>query len=546
MYWGQGRMLLAAADFVKKRPNLFATYITNFSCGPDSFIITYFRDILGKKPSLTLELDTHTADTGINTRIEAFLDIVERYRELEKRGGMAEQKQDLYTPAKIELEESDVTVVSSDNRRYKLTDDKIKVLIPSMGELNIQALAAVLQRVGIRSMPLPIPDFESLKTGRKNSSCKECLPLQLTTGSLLNYLDVRESDDDEVTVFFMPSTDGPCRFGQYHVYMTKLIKSLKIRNVAVLSLNSANGYSEISALFKVIDIFWQSFVFADLMEEARSALRVLAIDSERALEIHQNQWERFLRWAEGGTDEKVTDVVRAISGELKAIPLTGGLDSAKHVALVGEIYVRQDHFCQREIIAKLESQGFIVKIAPVSEWLAYLRFLYKLKPRGLKIKLRKRIRFDLVTAVMDRLERKIKEIFAESGLYQFEMLDIWETIRHAEHLMSKHVYGEAILTVGLSLREILHKACGVISIGPFGCMPSRLAEALLVNRMSIEGLGSIKPIDGNIRRNADDLPFLAIETDGNPLPQLIQAKLDAFCIQANKIDRIMKGRHRAA
>ena len=43
-----------AAHF--KDPQLFGTYITNFSCGPDSFIIGYFRDIMGRKPSLTLEL----------------------------------------------------------------------------------------------------------------------------------------------------------------------------------------------------------------------------------------------------------------------------------------------------------------------------------------------------------------------------------------------------------------------------------------------------------------------------------------------------------
>jgi len=59
MYWSIGQMITKAAKFVKKHPQLFATYITNFSCGPDSFLITYFRDIMGKKPSLTLESPFH-------------------------------------------------------------------------------------------------------------------------------------------------------------------------------------------------------------------------------------------------------------------------------------------------------------------------------------------------------------------------------------------------------------------------------------------------------------------------------------------------------
>jgi predicted nucleotide-binding protein (sugar kinase/HSP70/actin superfamily) len=81
MYWGMGQLILKAARAVKRHPQLFGTYITNFSCGPDSFIVGYFRSLMGQKPSLTLELDSHTADAGLETRVEAFLDIVAAYRQ---------------------------------------------------------------------------------------------------------------------------------------------------------------------------------------------------------------------------------------------------------------------------------------------------------------------------------------------------------------------------------------------------------------------------------------------------------------------------------
>ncbi|GKT19357.1 acyl-CoA dehydratase activase, partial [Aduncisulcus paluster] len=63
---------------------LFGTYITNFSCGPDSFLLGHFRKVMGRKPSLTLELDSHTADAGIETRIEAFLDIVDGFSRMKE------------------------------------------------------------------------------------------------------------------------------------------------------------------------------------------------------------------------------------------------------------------------------------------------------------------------------------------------------------------------------------------------------------------------------------------------------------------------------
>ena len=44
--------------------------------------------------------------------------------------------------------------------------------------------------------------------------------------------------------------------------------------------------------------------------------------------------------------------------------------------------------------------------------------------------------------------------------------------------------GEAILTVGAALHEILHPVCGIISIGPFGCMPSRVAESILSEKFT--------------------------------------------------------------
>ena len=43
-------------------------------------MLHYLKWIMGTKPFLILELDSHTADAGVDTRIEAFLDIIEGYR----------------------------------------------------------------------------------------------------------------------------------------------------------------------------------------------------------------------------------------------------------------------------------------------------------------------------------------------------------------------------------------------------------------------------------------------------------------------------------
>jgi hypothetical protein len=78
MYWGYGQKILRAGKIIRSHPNLFAVYITNFGCGPDSFITHFFKKIMEGKPFLQLEIDEHSGDAGIITRLEAFLDSIKK------------------------------------------------------------------------------------------------------------------------------------------------------------------------------------------------------------------------------------------------------------------------------------------------------------------------------------------------------------------------------------------------------------------------------------------------------------------------------------
>ncbi len=86
MYWYHGQQDMKSAFLAKGEDNLFVTYISNFSCAPDSFMLHYLKWIMGTKPFLILELDSHTADAGVDTRIEAFVDIIEGYRTAQDAG----------------------------------------------------------------------------------------------------------------------------------------------------------------------------------------------------------------------------------------------------------------------------------------------------------------------------------------------------------------------------------------------------------------------------------------------------------------------------
>ena len=95
MYWPNGQKILAAARMVAEDDRLHAVYLSNFRCGPDSFLAHYVREEMRGKPYLQLEVDEHSADAGMITRCEAFLDSLQGEARAERREKQASAGGDL-------------------------------------------------------------------------------------------------------------------------------------------------------------------------------------------------------------------------------------------------------------------------------------------------------------------------------------------------------------------------------------------------------------------------------------------------------------------
>ena len=533
MYWGMGQMILKAARLVKRHPQLFGAYITNFSCGPDSFIIGNFRDIMAAKPSLTLELDTHTADAGLETRIEAFLDIISNFRQLEM--GRIPSIPNGFIPARLEFSRGRIEVRTSSGQLLPLTHSRVTLLFPSMGEVGTPFLAAALRRKGIRAIAYPPSGESELKSGRGNTSCKECLPLILTTGTLLNYVKNRK-EKDEILVYFMATGSGPCRFGQYSVYLEELVKRLKLRDVAVMSLTSENTYVDLGT--DIQRRAWWAILLSDLMEDLRSALLANARDADTALNLFRQACEGIESCLEAGNFRNLTYFLKATMDKLVEIPAKRPWKQVPGILLSGEIFVRRDPLSRRYLTDRLAEKGFAVICSPVIEWMYYCNFLVENNLSVPPPTLGERVSTRLKQWYMNRTEKQVKAIFSRAGQCHTEPIRTHQLIRNASNHISPHLTGEAILTIGSSLSEVGLNACGVIAIGPFGCMPNRLSEAILRENMKRQVILSKHPADSplhSILRETEDLPFLAIETDGSPFPQLIQSKLEAFLLQAERL-----------
>ncbi len=174
---------------------------------------------------------------------------------------------------------------------------------------------------------------------------------------------------------------------------------------------------------------------------------------------------------------------------------------------------------------------------PVAEWIHYTSFLVQERLDPYRLGPLARLRLRLRHQVMRRDEQRLKASMRGDALPPAPMVDIAHIVAHAAPYISAHLTGEAVLTVGSALAEIVDQVCGVIAIGPFGCMPNRLSEALLTEAMTRPGKLAAAADPARYARlgEIDDLPFLAIESDGAPFPQLIDAKLETFCLRARRL-----------
>ena len=183
---------------------------------------------------------------------------------------------------------------------------------------------------------------------------------------------------------------------------------------------------------------------------------------------------------------------------------------------------------------------FIGRRASIHEWLFYNNHLIKHGIWKPDYKLKDWLEFYISDAVQIHLERKIKNILVKSELYDPEVIDVSEYDRYSEHLISHRLTGEPGLSTGKILKDGLDKYAGHINIGPFGCMITRFTDSVASNNLDVADKKEAYKVAGEkyeseIFFEGEKIPFLTIEVDGNPYPQLLLAKFESFCLQAKRV-----------
>ena len=526
MYWSYGQQNMKTVRKIAQIPNLYPTWITNFSCAPDSFMLHYLRWMMGQKPYLALEIDSHSADAGIDTRIEAFLDIVDSYR----KADLPSETDNYHPRYTIKRKAEFVDIVDHvTGEKIDIRDDRIKLMWPSMGDLSTEATAAAAAKVGLSSFHLPVPTVKTTQLARNVASGKECIPALLVLGSILQFIDEHPPNQpDEVLLFFVPSTLGPCRTGQYYIFYERLFRDLGWENVLILVGDSSNSYREMGPTFNR-DIWW-ALVLGDYFTDVRTGLALMASDVNSAMKIFSERWKDVVDTIRAQGD--VEQAVARAGAAFTAIPRKCSLDDVPRVLVVGEIYVRRDTFSVTEITDFLVEKGIFPKVTGVTEWIGYTdhcrrrRMEKDRESQGMMESVRsgnwkERAWYQVETFYKEMVEHKISRHLNPTGLVPHVPHDMDKIVGNAETwFIDPDLESEATCSSGVAATGMMDGYSGIAIIAPFACLPGRLIEGVYAPWSRQRGY-----------------PVISLENDGQPYPPNVVARMEIFAHNVNRFKR---------
>lgn len=441
MYWRYGRKILQAATFIAKHPNLHAVFLTNFGCGPDSFLQTYVERIMRGKPMLMLELDEHSADAGYITRLEAFRDVIGRTGKITPHAPCIARKANIRTT----------------------------LWIPPMHPYSSPLLAAAVRSTGRSARALPLETKETFELAKRYCRGTECVPAPSTIGAFLSVL--RSSADPSRESFFMPVANGPCRFGQYNTLHRIILDEAGFSDTHVESWGGESfSYGTDAGTSRIL---YNAIVAGDILYKARCRIRPYAKDRDAFDHLMGETLSEAERVSESSGDW--TLFFKRTAAALSKVART----SAKRplIGIVGEIYVRLNPFTNGNLVETIEDAGGEAWVAPLSEWFHYLAVLEKMRAKEEKSPLGVRLKSTIKKAYMMKRENdltnKMRVVIGDRTEPH-----IGSTLRAGETVFPRQFDGESILTVGRAIEFAKNGADLVVNCSPFGCMPGTLTSGI--------------------------------------------------------------------
>ena len=359
-----------------------------------------------------------------------------------------------------------------------------RIFIPPMAAGSARAFASAFRAIGLEAEPTPPSDHRTRELGARFTSGDECYPAKVTVGDFMKVLERPDTDPARIALF-MPTAQGPCRFGQYAPYLRQILDGNGHSGVEILSPTSQNSYAGLGTLAKpFVRTGWRALLCADLLEKMLLIHRPYEEARGDAEGAYEAALQDLCRTLESTATEPGEQLQALRESMVRARALFRGLGiqrSGRHplIGVVGEIFCRLNTFSNENLVQSLEGYGAEAWLSDITEWIWYTTSeVFR------KLKLENRIwTLEALGAwVRKRVQKHDEHVLLEPFAEDFagrEEPDIYEVLECARpYLPREGAFGEMVLNVGKVVYLARKGAAGIIDISPFTCMNGIVCEAI--------------------------------------------------------------------
>jgi predicted nucleotide-binding protein (sugar kinase/HSP70/actin superfamily) len=347
-----------------------------------------------------------------------------------------------------------------------------------------RAFAAAFRAIGLEAEPTPPSDDRTRELGARYTSGDECYPAKVTVGDFMKLLERPDTDPARVALF-MPTAEGPCRFGQYAPYLRHVLDNNGYKDVEILSPTSGNAYGGLGTLAKpFVRTGWRALLAADLLQKMLFMHRPYEAASGDTETVYEASLDDLCATLESTPVEPGVQLLSLRDSMVRSrdrFRKLGTRRDGSHpmIGIVGEIFCRLNNFSNENLVSCLEVYGAEAWISDLVEWIWYTN-----SEHFRKLELAGRIwTMEALGAwVRKRVQKRDEHVLVEPFEQDFkgrEEPDIYEILECARpYLPREGAFGEMVLNVGKVVYLARKGAAGIIDISPFTCMNGIVCEAI--------------------------------------------------------------------
>jgi predicted nucleotide-binding protein (sugar kinase/HSP70/actin superfamily) len=388
-----------------------------------------------------------------------------------------------------------------------------------------RALAAAMRYFGMPVEMLPPPDPRSLDAGLRVCGGRECLPCFLTLGDILRKTE-SPGFVPERTAFLLPTTQGPCRFGQYGQLLRNALDDRGLKEVELVFPTVAvagRGFRAIQHRgfldypVELRKLVWQGVVAVDLLSRLQLEHRPYETVRGAADAAYARGLDRIVAATEEGGGDLLLAAVRETGRDFGGLPVDR-TDERPVVGMIGEIYVRWNAYANGGLVAEVERLGGEVVVASIAEMIYFSTFRM-MEVARISGEYRDVLRAFLVDRYQRKWERRLRR---ELGglLRRPDEAPMAACLERLRPYYDPALSTEATLSLARAIEFAEGGTSGILNVLPFACMPGVIVAGMAPR----------------MRRDLGQIPWLDIPYDCQKQTN-VRTRLEAFMHQVTRFQR---------